>query len=116
MADSIERDIAVSGKTQRILSFDIIRGFLMLVILVGHIELPPNFYDFFTGRGRLFVSAAEGFFFLSGLLIGMVYRRRLALGMKFIFKRIWGRAVELYIGSVIMTLFFAFVIVKTNHF
>jgi hypothetical protein len=116
MADSIERDVAVSGKTKRILSFDIIRGFLMLVILVGHIELPPNFYDFFTGRGRLFVSAAEGFFFLSGLLVGMVYRRRLVFGMKFIAKKIWTRAFELYVGSVIMTLFFSFVIAKTNHF
>jgi hypothetical protein len=116
MADTQERDIAVSGKTKRILSFDIIRGFLLLVILVGHIELPPNFYDFFTGRGRLFVSAAEGFFFLSGLLVGMVYRRRVGLGMRFIFKKMWARAAELYVGSVVLTLVYAFIVAKTNHF
>lgn len=116
MPDTQERDVAVSGKTKRILSFDIIRGFLLLVIMVGHIELPPNFYDFFTGRGRLFVSAAEGFFFLSGLLVGMVYRRRLALGARFIFKKMWARAAELYIGSVALTLLYAVIVAKTNHF
>ena len=116
MANTDERDIAVSGKSKRVLSFDIIRGFLLLVILVGHIELPPNFYDFFTGRGRLFVSAAEGFFFLSGLLVGMVYRRKLALGTKFLFKKMWTRAAELYVGSVVLTLVFAFIVAKTNHF
>jgi hypothetical protein len=116
MVNTQESDVAVSGKTKRILSFDIIRGFLLLVILVGHIELPPDFWDFFTGRGRLFVSAAEGFFFLSGLLVGMVYRRKLANGMGFIFKKMWTRAAELYIGSVILTLLAVFVIAQTNHF
>lgn len=116
MATTQERDIVVSGQTKRILSFDIIRGFLLLVILVGHIELPPNFWDFFTGRGRLFVSAAEGFFFLSGLLVGMVYRRKLANGTKFVFKKMWTRAAELYIGSIILTLLSVFIIAKTNHF
>jgi hypothetical protein len=111
------QDTAASAPTsRRILTFDIIRGFLLLVILIGHIELPPNFYDFFTGRGRLYVSAAEGFFFLSGLLIGLVYRRRLSYGMRFIFKKLWTRAAELYAGSVILTLLFSFVVAKTNHF
>jgi len=119
MPKQMVNDIAAqgpAGKSQRILSFDIIRGFLLLVILVGHIELPPNFYDFFTGRGRLFVSAAEGFFFLSGLLVGMVYRRRISLGMKFIFKKMWTRAAELYVGGAALTLAYAFIIAKTNHF
>lgn len=111
------QDIAAqSPATKRILSFDIIRGFLLLVILVGHIELPPNFYDFFTGRGRLYVSAAEGFFFLSGLLVGMVYRRKLANGTRYIFKKMWSRAAELYVASVSLTLLYAFVVAKTNHF
>jgi hypothetical protein len=116
MAQAIERDVSVSGKSKRILSFDIIRGYMLLVILVGHIELPPNFWDFFTGRGRLFVSAAEGFFFLSGLLIGMVYKRRLAQGFRFILKKMLSRAAELYIASVVLTLVFAFIVAKTNHF
>ena len=101
--------------SRRILSIDLIRGFLLLVILVGHIELPPNIYDIFTGRGRLFVTAAEGFFFMSGLLVGMVYRRKLNRGMKYIFKKMWGRAAELYIASVILTLSYSYIVVATNH-
>lgn len=52
------------------------------------------------------VSAAEGFFFMSGLLVGLVYRRRIAEGMKFIFKKMWRRAIVLYVGAVFLTLLF----------
>jgi hypothetical protein len=62
------------------------------------------------------VSPAEGFFFLSGLLVGMVYRRKLARGTKFVFKKMWTRAAELYVGSVVLTLTFAFIVARTNHF
>ena len=91
---------------QRIIALDFLRGFFLLVILIDHIELYPSGYDLFTGRGRLMVSAAEGFFFMSGLLLGLVYRKRLAKGMRFIFKRMWLRGLELYILSVGLTLLF----------
>jgi hypothetical protein len=115
MADSQENDMAVAGKTRRILSLDLIRGFFLLVIMIDHVELYPNGWDFLTGKGRLWVSAAEGFFFMSGLLIGMVYKRRLHLGMKFIFKKMWTRAVELYAAGVTMTLIFLSWVEFTNH-
>ena len=86
-----------------------------MVILINHIELYPNLFDFFTGRGRLYASAAEGFFFLSGTVVGMVYRRRLALGMKFIFKRLWRRALELYVIAVGLTLLFTYAALITGH-
>jgi hypothetical protein len=72
MAGAQERDIAVSGKSKRILSLDLLRGFFLIVIMIDHVELYPNGWDFLTGKGRLWVSAAEGFFFMSGLLIGMI--------------------------------------------
>jgi hypothetical protein len=102
-------------QSRRILAFDLIRGFFLLIIMVDHIELYPNGFDIFTGKGRLWVSAAEGFFFISGLLIGMVYRRRLALGMKFIFKKMWRRAAELYIVGVGLTLIYLSWAVFTHH-
>ena len=110
-----EDDVAVVAKTKRITAFDIIRGFFLIVILIDHIELYPSFFDLFTGRGRLFVSAAEGFFFMSGLLVGLVYKRRLNQGMKFIFRKMWGRAIQLYIGSVILSLLFTYWAVASNH-
>jgi hypothetical protein len=100
---------------KRILAFDILRGFFLIVILVNHIELYPNFFDLFTGRGRLLVSAAEGFFFMSGLLVGMVYKRRVTMGIKFIFKKMWRRAFMLYIASVFFTLLFTLLAVHFNH-
>jgi len=110
-----ETDVAVSGKTNRIVALDLIRGYFLAVIMINHIELYPNGLDFFTGKGRLFVSAAEGFFFMSGLLVGMVYKRRLHLGMKFIFTKMWKRAVQLYVGSVILTLLYAAWALASNH-
>lgn len=110
-----EADIAVAGKTNRILTFDLLRGLFLVVILIDHIELYPNFFSLFTGEGRMYVSVAEGFFFLSGLLVGMVYKRRLHLGIKFITKKMWTRAFELYIASVVLTLLFSFWAVAANH-
>lgn len=111
--EDITLNVAVSP--HRIAALDLIRGFFLILILIDHIELYPDGFDYFTGRGRLFVSAAEGFFFMSGLLVGMVYRRRIAQGMKFIFKRMWSRALELYLASIFFTLFFTALAVYTNH-
>lgn len=110
-----EADIAVRGKTKRILAFDLIRGFFLIVIMIDHIELYPNGFDLVTGKGRLWVSAAEGFFFLSGLLIGMIYKRRLHFGMKFIFRKMWTRAAELYVVGTALTLIYLSWAVFSHH-
>lgn len=107
--------MTVKSKTKRILAFDLIRGFFLVVIMIDHLELYPSGWDFLTGKGRLWVSAAEGFFFLSGLLIGMIYKRRLGLGMKFIFKKMWRRALELYIAGTALTLIFLSWVEFTHH-
>jgi hypothetical protein len=112
----MDQDIAVTTqKNSRIYALDIIRGFFLIIILINHIEMYPSVFDLFTGRGRLLVSAAEGFFFMSGLLVGMVYRRRLSRGMKFIFSKMWLRALELYIGSILLTLLFTAAAIYLNH-
>ncbi|HVX58255.1 MAG TPA: OpgC domain-containing protein [Candidatus Saccharimonadales bacterium] len=107
--------VNVPVSSNRIVALDLIRGFFLILILIDHIELYPNGFDYLTGRGRLFVSAAEGFFFMSGLLVGMVYKRRIANGMRFIFRRMWSRALELYLASIFFTLFFTALAVYTNH-
>ena len=107
--------VATNAKSNRIVALDILRGWFLIVILINHIELYPSGFDYLTGRGRLLVSAAEGFFFMSGLLVGMVYRRRLGHGLKFVFKKMWGRALELYIASIFFTLLFTAAAVFLNH-
>ena len=113
----LDQDITLAAQpgSQRIRAFDVIRGYFLVVILIDHIELYPNGWDLFTGRGRLLVSAAEGFFFMSGLLVGLVYRRRIAQGIKFIFAKMWRRAAELYIASVFFTLLYTAAAVFLNH-
>jgi hypothetical protein len=115
MAQTVERDVTVSGKSRRILTLDLLRGFFLLVIMIDHVELYPSGWDLITGRGRLWVSAAEGFFFMSGLLIGMIYKRRLHLGMKFIFKKMWTRALELYGAGLAFTFLFLCWVEFTHH-
>ena len=118
MANPAVNDVVIGAKvpkTQRILTFDLLRGFFLLVIMIDHIELYPNGFDFLTGKGRLWVSAAEGFFFMSGLLIGMIYKRRIHFGMKFIFKKMWIRAAELYAAGVGFTFLYLGWVEFTHH-
>lgn len=105
----------VIPRNHRVRALDILRGYFLIVILINHIELYPSGFDFLTGRGRLLVSAAEGFFFMSGLLIGMVYKRRLTRGMAYIFRKMWKRAAQLYVGSIAATLLFTALAVYLNH-
>lgn len=59
----------VSGK-RRIHELDLLRGFFICVIILDHLQFWPSPFQYLTGQGRLWVSAAEGFFLISGLLIG----------------------------------------------
>lgn len=57
---------------KRDLRFDLLRGFAVFAMVVDHVggDQSPLFY--ITGGDRFFVSAAEAFVFLSGLLMGMI--------------------------------------------
>lgn len=91
----------------RLVALDILRGFFLFVIIVDHTELFPSIIDFLSGKGRLWVSAAEGFFFISGLLVGYIYRRKLAdWGMRRVWTKLWRRAGVLYVCATSLTLLF----------
>lgn len=107
----------ITKTSHRIITIDILRGIMLLSILINHVELYPSIFDFATGRGRLWVSAAEGFFFLSGLLVALIYCRRMAKGMtmRSVFKNMWVRALELYVLSVALTLLFTYWAVSSHH-
>src|SRR5581483_7778708 len=72
-------------------------------MVVDHIGGPSWLYAI-TGGNRFYTSAAEGFIFLSGLLVGIVYGRivqrdGLAVGMR----KALERAVVLYLLTVGVT-------------
>lgn len=90
----------------RIHELDLLRGFFILVIVIDHFQRWPSPFTYLTGQGRLWVSAAEGFFIISGLLVGYlrVWKgRHRSLGE--ISKKMLSRAAKLYLWSVGITLF-----------
>lgn len=94
-------------KISRIISIDLIRGYFLFVILVDHFGRNFSIYDLFTGGGQQWVSAAEGFFFVSGLMIGLIRGRKLINEPIWtVTKKVWSRALQLYIWAVSLTLFF----------
>lgn len=97
-------------KIDRIISIDIIRGYFLFVILVDHFGRNFSVYDLFTGGGQQWVSAAEGFFFVSGIMIGLVRGRKLIdQPLSVVTKKVWLRALQLYIWAIGLTLFFTIV-------
>src|SRR6218665_421663 len=96
--------IVKKEKSERILTFDLLRGYFLCVILFNHLQFYPNGFDLLTGRGVLYVSTAEGFFLVSGIVLGIVRGRKL-LNQPFnvAAKLLWKRALQLYTTSLVLT-------------
>lgn len=96
-------------KSKRILTFDLLRGYFMVAIILNHLQWYPNGLDWVAFRGSLLVSAAEGFFFISGIMLGLVRGRKL---IKQPFRvsalLLLNRGVLLYVISVTLMLLFTF--------
>lgn len=94
---------------------DGIRGYFLVFMLINHLVFAGGFWLVeINHRQFAFVEDAQGFVFLSGLLIGMVYARKM---VKYGYENgrdlIWSRALELYkyaMGLVIAVLFARMVI------
>lgn len=92
-------------RSRRIDELDLLRGFFIVIIILDHAQFWPSPLQYLTGQGRLWVSAAEGFFLISGLLIGYLraYKgARTPLGE--LSKKLWLRAAMLYVWCVGITL------------
>jgi enterochelin esterase-like enzyme len=91
------------GRDQRI---DLLRGFAVLAMVVDHIAGPSLLYAL-TGGNRFYTSAAEGFIFISGLVMGLVYQRLIERdGLGPSLRRAIERAVTLYLVTITLTLLF----------
>ncbi|HSW81737.1 MAG TPA: OpgC domain-containing protein [Candidatus Saccharimonas sp.] len=93
----------LTQKRPRILALDLLRGYFLFVIIIDHAGLFPSIFEFFSGRGELWASAAEGFFIISGLLVGYIYGPRMVKSVATATKKIWKRAFLLYAVSVVAT-------------
>ncbi len=91
---------------RRDLRLDFLRGFCALAMIVDHVGGASWLYAL-TGGNRFFTSAAEGFVFISGIVVGMVYRGLLERdGLGVALRRLMERAAQLYLVAVSLTLVF----------
>ncbi|RYX79380.1 hypothetical protein EON76_01500 [bacterium] len=90
-------------KRERIVALDLLRGTFLLVIFINHVAWSPSLFDFITGQSHLFASAAEGFFAISGILLGYIYGPRVLVKTKDTFIRLFKRAGWLYLLSIWFT-------------
>lgn len=98
----------VPTKRRRILTLDLLRGLFLVVIFVDHLAYAPSlFLQFATGTSGAFASAAEGFFAISGILVGYIYGPRILKNTKATTIKLWKRALLLYGLTVGFTLFYS---------
>jgi hypothetical protein len=100
-------DWAYAVADKRDLRIDLLRGFAVWVMIVDHFGGTSWLY-LITGNNSFFVSGAEAFVFISGLVVGMVYGGiALKQGLRAAQVKAWGRAWTLYKLTVCLTLSFA---------
>ena len=100
---------------ERQAELDWLRGLMLVLMTLTHV---PTWFGAHLGQPFGFVSAAEGFVFLSAFLVGCVYsqmaRKR---GFPAMRKAALGRAAKVYAAHVALLLFLFFVLVPfaTSH-
>src|SRR2546423_5402765 len=95
----------------RRLELDAVRGLMLVWMALTHL---PTVLPTYTNQPFGFVSASEGFIFLSALFTGRIYFRLAQrdgyLAMR---RKIWMRTLRLY-GYHVLLLAFAFLVAGTN--
>lgn len=92
-------------ESSRLTTLDHIRGFFIIVIIVDHLARWPSLFALISGQGLLWVTAAEGFVIISGLLVGYVRGfKNKTVSMMNVSKKLVGRAALLYLWSIIATI------------
>src|SRR5579862_9311690 len=88
----------------RDLRIDWLRGLAMTCVIVNHSKL-QSLLSWFSYERFWVVTAAEVFIVLSGIVLGMVYGRRLARdGWRAVVRGLGKRALTLYVAFVGVTL------------
>ncbi len=92
---------------RRDLRLDLLRGFAVIAMVADHIGGERSWLYAITGGDAFFVSAAEVFVFISGLLMGMIYAGVIARqGLGAALMKSLQRAWTLYLMTVTLTLTF----------
>jgi len=93
---------------KRDLRFDFLRGFAVIAMVTDHIGGEHSWLYALTGGNKFFVSAAEAFVFISGLVFGIVEVSLInRQGMEAALTKALRRVVTLYVFTTALTLVFA---------
>jgi len=97
---------------ERDLRLDLFRGVGLWMIFLDHI--PHDVVSWLTLRNYGFSDAAEFFVFISGYLAGFIYGPIIKAGHFLAsLKRLWKRAVEMYVAHIMLFLIFTAQIART---
>jgi hypothetical protein len=100
--------------SKRDLRVDLLRGFCIFAMVVDHFGGDSWLYAI-TGGNRFYVSAAEGFIFISGFIMGQAYRaKRDRSGLPAAMAEALKRARTLYLATVALTLIFSALFLYTD--
>src|SRR5262245_37080573 len=98
------RYVAGSSSDSRDLRIDWLRGLAMICLIVDPSKL-PSVLSWFSYERFWMVTAAEVFVALSGIVLGMVYRKKLMQGgWSVVVRHLGRRALTLYGAIVLVTL------------
>jgi hypothetical protein len=101
------RNWSYEDKSQRDSRVDMLRGMAILFVVINHVGI-PSLFQLFTQEAVGFVTGAELFVLLSGLVLGMVYGPRAAKGMGEVMDKTSKRAGKLYVTALaVIALVFA---------
>src|SRR3954453_317570 len=96
-------------RMQRQTELDWLRGLMLVLMTVTHL---PTWFSAHVGQPFGFVSAAEGFVFLSAYLVGSVYSHVAnTRGYPAMRVALWGRTAKVYAAHVALLLFLLVVLV-----
>ena len=96
---------------------DILRGHYLVAILVDHLYRFPSLFEFYNGRGMLWVSAAEGFVFISGYLLGVINSPKLDThGFWHVAGKLLKRAIKLHMISVFFTVVYSLIGLNAGYY
>lgn len=89
----------------RLLTLDYLRGYFIVVIIIDHLARWPSIFAIISGQALLWVTAAEGFVAISGLLVGYIrgFKNQLE-PMRTVTLKLLRRAGVLYLWSIIATI------------
>jgi hypothetical protein len=88
-------------KKDRVIALDYFRGICILIILLSHSAQFSYPIAYLSGMGLLWTSAAEMFFLLSGITLGVVRNDLANQNFKLLINKCWHRAATIYVLYIV---------------